>query len=281
MSFNWRRIFPTFKKGDKEGSETEQLMEIIKGAADTSRMDPEEKKMLESVVSLRDRIVREVMVPRVDIFALPAKTPLREAAKELEENGYSRVPIYTNGIDEIIGILMYKDLLAKYREAEKAGNPAILDAPIETLIKSVLFTPETKKISQLLQEFRKKQQHLAVVVDEYGGTEGIVTFEDILEEIVGNIIDEYDEEEPLYQPLPSGGWLVDARMSILDIEEELGIKIPDQGDYDTLGGYIFHHTATIPPPGFAIEQDDFRIEVVSSSERCVEKVRLLPLKSAA
>jgi CBS domain containing-hemolysin-like protein len=139
----------------------------------------------------------------------------------------------------------------------------------------VLYTPETKKISQLLQEFRSKQIHLAIVVDEYGGTEGIVTIEDILEELVGEIADEYDiNEEVMYSAMPSGGWIVDAKMSILDIDEELGIKIPHSPEYDTIGGYIFHRAGSIPSKGWKIHQDEFGLEILSSNDRSIGKIKI-------
>ena len=116
------------------------------------------------------------------------------------------------------------------------------------------------------------------MVDEYGGTEGIVTIEDILEEIVGEIADEYDEEANIFSPQPDGSWVVDARMTILDIEEKLGINIPQEGDYDTIGGYIYHRAGTIPTKGFVIHHDDFQLEVLKSSERSIEKVRIKPLE---
>ena len=156
---------------------------------------------------------------------------------------------------------------------------ATLDTPIEKIAKPILYTPETKKISSLLQEFRSKQIHLAIVVDEYGGTEGIVTIEDILEELVGEIADEYDiAEEVLFTPLPDGGWIVDAKMSIIDIEEELGVKIPQGPEYDTIGGYIFHRAGAIPLKGWRIHHDEFDLEVLSSSERSIEKIRITPHK---
>ena len=175
---------------------------------------------------------------------------------------------------------MYKDILTKFREYEEQGNdPTLLMAPIESIQKSVFYTPETKKISNLLQEFRKKQMHLAIVVDEYGGTEGIVTIEDILEEIVGEIADEYDSDESLFVLQADGCWIVDAHMSIFDIDELLHIHIPQEGDYDTIGGYVFHCAGTIPHKGFVIHQDEFELEVVESTERAVEKVRLKPISS--
>lgn len=237
-------------------------------------MEPQEKKILESVVSFQDRIAREVMVPRVDIFFLSAATTIKEATQQIQKENYSRVPVYKNSVDEIIGILLWRDLLVKYLEYVEKKDEKILEAPIESIVRPALYTPETKKISRLLQELRKKQMHLAIVVDEYGGTQGIVTIEDILEEIVGEIADEFDEEPPLFKQLTDGGWLVDARMSINDIEEQLEVKIPQEGDYDTLGGYLFHETGTIPPKGFTIQHDDFTVKVISSTDRQVGKVEL-------
>lgn len=271
----WRTAYFDFfhePKGKQEIIDMLQQTELAGG------FDMHEKKLIESVVTFKDRIAREVMVPRVDMFSLPADISIREAARLLENEGYSRTPIYRNTVDNIVGVLMYKDVLSRYMEYEQTGDHSLLDAPIETIQKNVLHAPETKKISSLLQEFRKKQLHLAIVVDEYGGTEGIVTIEDILEQIVGEIADEYDqEEEVLFYRHPDGSWIVDARMNILDVEEELGINIPQEGEYDTIGGYIFHTTGTIPTKGFVIHHDDFDMNILESNDRCVEKVRIKPL----
>lgn len=257
----------------------QQIIDIVQEADVTSKLDVHDRELFESVITFRERIAREVMVPRVNVFSLSADTSIKEAAKQLEGEGYSRIPVYRNSVDNIVGVLMSKDILEKYVEYEQqSNNKKILEAPIETIQKNILYTPETKKISQLLQEFRKKQVHLAIVVDEYGGTEGIVTIEDILEQIVGEIADEYDKEEEIYAPQPDGSWIVDARMNILDIEEQIGIKIDEEGDFDTIGGFIFHITETIPAKGFVIHRDEFEIEVLSSNERFVEKVRLKPIE---
>lgn len=251
-----------------------EIIEMIQEAELSPTLDMHDKKLFESVLTFKERIAREVMVPRVNVFSLSVDTSIQEAAKLLHNEGYSRTPVYRNTVDNIVGVLMYKDLLKKYTEAQLKGDPKILEAPIETIQKNVLYTPETKKISSLLQEFRKKQVHLAIVVDEYGGTEGIVTIEDILEEIVGEIADEYDQEAQLFKAQPDGSWIIDARMNILDVEEQLGIRIPSEGDYDTIGGYIFHCTGSIPSEGFVIHRDDFEIEILSSSDRSVEKVKI-------
>lgn len=247
----------------------ERLLDMLNEAETV--FDESDKRLMLSVASFKDRIAREVMVPRIDLFALPSSLSIHEAAPKALEQGYSRIPVYQESIDQIVGVLLYKDVLNAYIKKED------LDVPIETLIKPVLYTPETKRLSLLLQEFRNKQSHLAIVVDEYGGTEGIVTIEDILEELVGEIADEYDtDEETLYSHLSTGEWVVDAKMTLIDIEEELGIRIPQSAEYDTLGGYIFHRAGAIPTPGWRLHHDDFDLEVILSTERSVEKVRIMP-----
>lgn len=255
----------TFKLRDK-------ILDILHETEISKYLEPSEQKLILSLVSFKERMAREVMVPRIDVFSLPAETTIAEAAQRFLTEGYSRIPIYKDNVDNIIGVLLYKDVLRTMTKQGPASSIAI-----ETLVKPVLYTPETKKISQLLQEFRNKKIHLAIVVDEYGGTEGIVTFEDIIEELVGEIADEYDiGEEALYTALPSGAWIVDAKMSIIDIEEELGIKIPQSPEYDTIGGYIFDTAGTIPTKGWKIHHDDFDLEVLSSDERSLDKIRITP-----
>lgn len=270
-----KRLFPAAHA--EEGSPSEKIrdkiLEIIHESELAPHLDQHEQKLIASIASFKERIAREIMVPRIDVFSLAADTSIADAAQCFAKEGYSRIPVYKESVDHIIGVLLYKDVLNIYTLSSLP-----LTSEIEALVKPVLYTPETKRISQLLQEFRSKQIHLAIVVDEYGGTEGIVTIEDILEELVGEIADEYDVgEEMLYSVLPGGGWIVDARMSILDIEKELGIKIPANPDYDTIGGYIFHKAGTIPSKGWRIHHDEFDLEVLSSDERSIEKIRIMPM----
>lgn len=258
-----------------------EILDIIRDADIDVGVDPADKELIQSVVHFRERIAKEVMVPRVDIFSLSSDTSIKDATHLLEDEGYSRIPVYRGTVDKIIGVLMYKDLLQTYMEYEAKGNDEkILNTSIETILKKVLYTPETKKISHLLQDFRKKQVHLAIVVDEYGGTEGIVTIEDILEEIVGEIEDEYDDDEDLIVPLKDGSWIVDAKINLIDLEDEIAMKLPQEGDYDTVGGYIYHKAGEIPKKGFKILMEDFKLLVVKSNERAVEKVRIVPITSA-
>ncbi|MGZ3633659.1 MAG: hemolysin family protein [Parachlamydiaceae bacterium] len=255
----------------------QEIIEIIQKAELSPGISHLDKQLIESVLNFRDRVVREVMVPRIRMFSLSAETTIKEAAQQLCDEGYSRIPVYKSSVDNIVGILMYKDVLRKYMEYTEHNHAKILETSIESISKPALFTPETKKISNLLQEFRKQQVHLAIVVDEYGGTEGLVTIEDILEAIVGDIEDEYDQEEELIKEDVDHTWIVDATLSIIDAEEMLGIRIPQEGDYDTIGGYIYHCTGAIPTKGFTIHHDTFEMEILSSNDRSVDKVRIKPI----
>lgn len=253
-----------------EASIRDKILEVLYESELSTRLDPQERKLILSVANFKERNVREVMVPRIDVMALHEAMTLKEAAQIFLKDRYSRLPVYQDSIDHVVGVLLYKDVLPAY-----ANNPEI--ASIKPLIKPILYTPETKKISALLQEFRSKQIHLAIVVDEYGGTEGIITIEDILEELVGEIADEDDtDQEVLFSSLPSGGWVVDARMTILDIEKEISIRIPTSPEYDTLGGYIYHRAGAIPARGWRLHHDDFDLEILSSDERSIEKVKIIP-----
>ncbi|MBS0626987.1 MAG: HlyC/CorC family transporter, partial [Verrucomicrobia bacterium] len=242
-------------------------------------LDKTETKLIHTVLSFKDRIVREVMVPRIDVFSLPVETTIKEAARFFSIEGYSRIPVYKESVDKIIGVLLYKDVLSVYTKHIENNEPETeLNKSVEQLIKPALYTPETKKIAGLLQEFRNKQIHLAIVVDEYGGTEGIVTIEDILEELVGEIEDEYDTQETkTYFPLSSGGWIVDAKIGIITLEEELGVKIPHNPEYDTIGGFIFHRTGSIPSQGWKVHLDDVDLEILTSDERSIQKVKITPI----
>jgi putative hemolysin len=253
-----------------------RIIELVKETHAGQLLDPMDQKLLVSVANFRERIVREIMVPRIDVTAVSKDDTLATAMNSFTEDGYSRIPVYDKHIDHIIGILLYKDVLTFYHthDAQEGADPE--NTKCETLLKPIIYTPETKIIAHLLQEFRNKQLHFAVVVDEYGGTEGIVTIEDILEEIVGEIADEFDDidEEILFSPLPDGSWVVDAKMSVIDIEKELKIIIPQSPEYDTLGGFIFQKARSIPKKGWKIHLDDFALEVLSSSERSIEKIKI-------
>lgn len=257
----------------------DKILELVMESELHHQLSVQDKKLMISVASFKDRIAREIMVPRIDIVMLSSDCTVDEAARSFVAEGYSRIPVYKNTLDNINGVLLYKDLLNVY--LQRHDDTVLKSTSIESLIKPVVYTPETKKISILLQEMKAKQIHMAIVVDEYGGTEGIVTIEDILEELVGEIADEYDDlqEEVLFKPHPQGGWIVDAKMNIIDIEKEIAILIPQSPEYDTLGGYIFHRAGAIPAKGWKIHHENFDLEILKTSDRSVEKVRIVSLQT--
>lgn len=273
-----RLIFPRYREETERGPKLERkILELVHETEMGEELSATEQKLICSVATFKDRIVREVMVPRVDIFSLPADISVKEAGSDLIKEGYSRIPIYKESVDEIIGVLHYKDILEALLDPKTFGPPE--GVALEKLLKPILYTPETKRISQLLQEFRNKQIHMAIVVDEYGGTEGIVSIEDILEELVGEIADEFDtDEEVPFTHHPEKGYIVDAKMSLLDIKRDMGVQVPLGADYDTLGGYIVQSCGQIPEKGFMIHHDNFDLEVLSADERAIDKVRITPRK---
>jgi len=271
------------KKQDKKGHKTvsyrfkTKLQEFIHTLELNHALSHQERKLLMAIASFRDRVVREIMVPRIDVFTLSAKKTIQECAEEFVYQGYSRIPVFEDNVDNIIGVVLYKDILEWLLKPQSDSSAKI--TTIKQIVKPVLFTPETKKISNLLQEFKANQIHLAIVVDEYGGTEGIVTIEDILEELVGEIEDEFDTlDESLYSQDADGGYIVDARMSLIEIESELGISIPQAPQYDTIGGFIVSISGSIPKRGWKVHYDNFFIEVLSADEKSLDKIRIIPIK---
>ena len=262
---------PSFRVHDK-------ILEWLRESEVESLLEKNEKKLIYAVISFKDRIAREVMVPRIRVFSLSSDTSIAKAAKSFLEEGYSRIPVYEENVDTIIGVILYKDVL-NYLVKHQDSLDLLEKKTIKCLLKPVLYTPETKKISVLLQEFRSKKIHLAIVVDEYGGTEGIVTIEDILEELVGEIEDEYDTQTTeMISELETGEWVIEAKMSIIDLEEEIGIQIPLSPEYDTVGGFVFHKAGAIPSIGWKVHLDQFDLEVLSSDERSVNKIKITPHK---
>jgi len=251
----------------------DKVIEMIKDSELSTALAISDQNTIASFLTFKEKVAREIMIPRVNVFALDAKTTIKEACNYLLEENYSRVPIFHDNLDNIMGVLMYKDLLKIITKSY--DDTELLNNPIETIVKPVIYAPENKKISKLFQEFKSKKIHLGIIVNEYGGTEGIVTIEDILEEMVGEIKDEYDiGEDRQFWQLPSGSFVIDAKMSIIDVENQIKIKIPHSPEYETIGGYIFHIAGTIPSKGWKIHLEDFEIEVLISNERCIEKIRI-------
>ena len=219
-------------------------------------------------MSLGDSKLHEVMVPRIAVAALPATATIDEAITTILEEGHSRIPIYEETVDEVIGLLYAKDLLPYLRDA--AGERPAL----RSILRTPLFVPESMSIDDLLHEFQRRKVHIAIVLDEYGGTAGIVTIEDLLEEIVGEIQDEYDVEEPMVERLSDDEARVDGRASVDELGELFGIELEleDEDEYDTVGGLIYHRIGGVPAPGDRIEVDGLALTVEAVDGRRVDKV---------
>lgn len=230
-------------------------------------IEQDESKMIQSIFQLGDTLTREIMVPRVDIRALEIGIPLDEAVDFLLQTGHSRLPVYAETIDNILGVLYAKDLLRVWRER---SEQTVLHAG---LLREAYFVPEAKKVDELLDELQRLRVHMAIVVDEYGGVAGLVTLEDIIEEIVGEIRDEYDEQEELpFVEVGEGEYLFRGLIDLDDFNEVMGTHLPND-EADTLGGYIYTRLGHIPEPGERIREDGLEITVEHVSEHRILKVR--------
>ena len=230
-------------------------------------IEDEEKEMIASIVELGDTLVREVMVPRIDVISLPVDTPIPDALDVIIAAGYSRIPIFQETIDNIVGLLYAKDLLRCFRDGRK-------DVPIGSMLRDVYFVPESMKVDDLLHELQRRRVHMALVVDEYGGTAGIVTIEDLLEEIVGEIQDEYDTEEPLVKEVAEGEYVFHARCNLDDASDVLGVTLPSEGG-DTLGGFLNTQMGRVPEVGDEVLFGNVRMTVLSVEGRSVKQVRVV------
>ncbi|MDD3643884.1 MAG: hemolysin family protein, partial [Candidatus Krumholzibacteria bacterium] len=226
-------------------------------------------RLVRSIVEFGEKRVREVMVPRIDVFAVDSRMTVARVRRTVSRSGHSRVPVYEGTIDRVIGMLYVKDLVdISDEDAERTG--------IEQLAREAYFVPEGKKIDDLLRDFRMRRQHMAVVVDEYGGTSGIVTLEDILEEIVGEITDEYDRVSPLIRRAGEASYLIEGRTPLEDLRETLGIDLQSE-EVDTLGGLLYDLLGRVPSQGEQIESDGivFRVERLEG-QRIAEVLGTLP-----
>jgi len=228
-------------------------------------------RLMHSIVEFGVKKVREVMVPRIDVFALDIHTPIEEVRQRVSEAGHSRVPVYDGSIDKIMGVLFVKDLL----RVSSGGT-----GDLGQLVREVQFVPEGKKIDDLLREFQLSKKHMAVVVDEYGGTAGIVTLEDILEEIVGEIRDEHDYETPLIEQISPDSYKVAGRINLEDLEEAVGVSLPTE-EVDTLGGFLYNLIERVPEEGEEIDYQGMRFRIHRLDGQRIAEVHLeLPGREA-
>ncbi len=234
-----------------------------------AQLEEDERVLISSIFDMTQTIVREVMVPRMDMRCLEQDKTLAEAREEIVETGHSRFPVVANSVDNMVGLFLAKDLL-RYTSEEELKR-----ATVKTLMHPVTFVPETKNVSDLLRDFQQTRQHMAVVVDEYGSTAGLVTIEDLLEEIVGEIEDEFDKERKLFIETKDGGYIVDAKMSVADVAEEIGIELPQNSEYDTIGGFVVSTLGKVPQQGEAFQASGVTVAVLEADGRRIRKVKLV------
>ena len=232
-----------------------------------STLDQGERQMIYSIFHFSETMTKEIMVPRMDVQAMDVNTSIRQARQDFIDAGHSRVPVYDDSIDNVIGLLYAKDLLAIVDGDDTIANQ-------RHLIRPAYFVPEAKKVDELLTEMQGRGVHMALVVDEYGGVVGVVTLEDIMEEIVGEIRDEYDEsEDNLYEELPEGGYIIQGKAAIDEVNEITGLNLSDEYA-DTLGGYIYSQLGRVPQLGETLRHDNFEFTVEEVEARRILKVKV-------
>jgi putative hemolysin len=250
--------------GGKPGVTEEELKLLV---TEQGTLLDEEKRMIAEVFELGDTAAREIMIPRVDMVMLEDTTPLRKALEVFQGTGYSRLPVFHEDRDQIVGILLLKDTLPCFVDGRVCSS-------LTELARPAVFVPETKRVVDLLNEMQATHNQIAIIVDEHGGTEGLVTLEDIIEEVVGEVSDEYDRVQRFVQELGPGDWLVDARLPVEDVREQLGMDVPEAEEYETLAGWVLSELGHIPEPGETLEYEAFTIRVANVRRRRIAKVRV-------
>jgi putative hemolysin len=232
-------------------------------------IEGDERRLLQSIVDFGDTLVREVMTPRPDMVAIQAESTFDELRALFREQEYSRIPVYTENLDNIVGFVFIKDLIRL--DPPESGQTSLLH--LTRFIRPATFVPETKRVAEMLKEFQRQQVQIAIVVDEYGGTAGLVTIEDLLEEIVGEIRDEYDvETEPVIEEADRS-FVFSAKVNIAEVRDRLGIEIEPEG-FETVGGYVLTRAGRVPAVGETFESDGLQIEVLEAERRRIHKVRM-------
>ena len=244
----------------------EELLAMAEVAADAEVIDESEQALIESIIEFGDTIVREVMVPRPDMVTVDGAWPITDVMEVVIHNGFSRIPVTGEGIDDIVGLAYAKDLMRAERDGDGGHTTA-------EHVRQARFVPEQQRVSSLLPEMQSEQFHMAVVVDEYGGVAGLVTLEDLIEELVGEIVDEFDVEDPMAEPLAGGGYRVNARMPLDEVNDLLDADLPE-GDWDTVGGLLFGTLGKVPAQGEFADVAGYRLTAARVQGRRIGLVRI-------
>jgi len=242
----------------------EEVRDLHKGDDDDEEFEEEERELIDSIFDFGDTIVRAVMVPRPDMVTVPSGTTLDQALDTSLTAGYSRIPVYEGDSDNMVGVTYAKDLMKHIHDSSASVS-------LKDLARAPLFVPEQKKVAELLREMQQQHVHMAIVIDEYGGTAGLVTIEDLIEEIVGEIVDEYDQEEPLVEPIDDDTIRVDAKMQISEVNELLDADLPHEAR-DTVGGLVFDLTGRVPVQGETVRYDSLEFRTERVTGRRIKKV---------
>jgi CBS domain containing-hemolysin-like protein len=249
-----------------------EIVYAMQVGAQEGAIEIEESKMLTRALGLKETNVKEIMIPRVDVVALDENTPLSEALSYVRDEGYSRFPVYTDTIDNITGILYAKDII---KVIDERGTDILEKLNAREISRVPYYVPETKKIDALLQEFKDNMVHMAIVVDEYGGTEGLVTIEDIIEEVMGEIMDEFDEGEVFgIDKLNPNTYIIDSKVPINDIERELDVTFPET-DFESIGGYLLERFERVPKVGEEMKVNGFYFRILAASKTRIEKIKMI------
>ena len=266
------RVVPEVQLEDPSRVAELTVEHVIEQGEEEGSIAQDHAQMLRSVLEFKNTVAREIMVPRTQVVALEIETSIQEVLASVMESGHSRYPVYRSHIDDVEGVLYAKDL---FKVLQNTSDPSEISLG-SVIRKPVFFAAESQKIGVLLREMQRRRSHLAVVVDEFGGAAGIVTLEDIVEEIVGEIQDEHDEEAPLVYERAPGHYFVDTSISVYDLEEQLGEAIcEDKGDFDSLGGLLVHLAGQVPVIGETLRAGSYRIVVLDADERRVRRVEML------
>lgn len=250
----------------------EEIRTMVEQSGQEGEIEADQEQMIHGVFEFPEILAREVMTPRPDIVALDVNATLEQVVQLMIDEGHSRIPVYEDDLDNVAGILLVKDLLPYL--VGTAGEAFVL----RDVLREAYFVPDTKRISELLAELRTRNVHLAIILDEFGGTEGLVTLEDLLEQIVGDIYDEYDKPEPDFTVTPEGDVIIDGGASIDEVNERFGMDLSSE-NFDTIGGFIFGELGRVPQPGDAIHVDGSgELRVEGTEERRITSVRLVPAR---
>jgi CBS domain containing-hemolysin-like protein len=245
----------------------EELRMLVNVGEEEGFIDEDEREMIDSIFEFDDTLVREVMVPRIDIVAVNITEPLEKVIKLIVEKGHSRLPVFDETVDNIIGLIYAKDILRVFAERNAA------ETRLEDLMRQAYYVPESKKVRDLFAELRKEKVHMAIVLDEYGGTAGLITIEDVIEEIVGEIQDEYDQEEREVEVQSDGSLIVDARTPISEINNLLNTSLPED-EFETISGWVFHNLGTLPNQGQEFDIGELHVKIEKITGQRIGKLQL-------